>query len=144
MYCNLMTVGGCVSQNWEIQVPSFLLAHFVHGKMDVYAIYAKKKKSQQHPVSPCSIGAQIRCGFGCSHDTHLHTYTHTYTYIVHFHDSSDPELIQEESEGFIANPRREQEQPGLLCLSLSAACASIWLQPEKNTCVPFEVRAWLQ
>lgn len=31
-----------------------------------------------------------------------------------------------------------EEQPGLLCLSLCAACSSNSLQPEKNTCVPLK------
>lgn len=73
-----------------------------------------------------------------SMSTFLFTISHS---CLELHPTSPSELIQEESGDFWLTERIAASP---LHLSLSADCLSDYLQPEKNTCAPFEVRAQVQ
>lgn len=73
-----------------------------------------------------------------SMSTFLFTISHS---CLELHPTSPSELIQEESGDFWLTERIAGSP---LHLSLSADCLSDYLQPEKNTCAPFEVRAQVQ
>lgn len=69
-----------------------------------------------------------------------HTQTPTHTHFWNFTLSHPHVPAQEESADFTAETPREEQELDPVCLSLSANYASIWRQPERNTCVCFEVR----